>query len=298
MQVWTIADSRQTSFLLLKDFYVAMRLIALAQQGHPVNLPHFYELASSPFALARLEGVPPPQQQQQQPPASTYAITSDEKTKYQGIFAQYDTDHDGFLLGQDAAALFQMSGMDRNDLRTVWTLADRSSDGRLDLTEFYIAMHLIVCVTKRGLPLPQTLPLELEQSLRSTGSFSQPASGHLQPTQPPQPPAPVQGMSAFDDLDGGSPAAAESSSIGFGNMLVLKLQAALEALAHLHPPRTLTPHLQLPLLLILAAGLVKLALELNRQCLHLRPSTILGNTKLLAPTALACPQLPKVPLRC
>ncbi|ETV86729.1 hypothetical protein H257_01826 [Aphanomyces astaci] len=216
-EVWTIADSRQTSFLLLKDFYVAMRLIALAQQGHPVNLPHFYELASSPFALARLEGVPPPQQQQQQPPASTYAITSDEKTKYQGIFAQYDTDHDGFLLGQDAAALFQMSGMDRNDLRTVWTLADRSSDGRLDLTEFYIAMHLIVCVTKRGLPLPQTLPLELEQSLRSTGSFSQPASGHLQPTQPPQPPAPVQGMSAFDDLDGGSPAAAESSSIGFGN---------------------------------------------------------------------------------
>ncbi|RHY87004.1 hypothetical protein DYB35_009863 [Aphanomyces astaci] len=221
-EVWTIADSRQTSFLLLKDFYVAMRLIALAQQGHPVNLPHFYELASSPFALARLEGVPPPQQQQQQPPASTYAITSDEKTKYQGIFAQYDTDHDGFLLGQDAAALFQMSGMDRNDLRTVWTLADRSSDGRLDLTEFYIAMHLIVCVTKRGLPLPQTLPLELEQSLRSTGSFSQPASGHLQPTQPPQPPAPVQGMSAFDDLDGGSPAAADvgpqapSSFGGFG----------------------------------------------------------------------------------
>ncbi|ETW04978.1 hypothetical protein H310_04052 [Aphanomyces invadans] len=221
-EVWTIADSRQTSFLQLNDFYVAMRLIAMAQHGHPMTLTHFYALAASPFALARLEGVPPPQvQQQHQSPAplATYSITSDEKTKYQTIFAQYDTDHDGFLLGQDAAALFQMSGMDRNDLRTIWALADRTSDGRLDLTEFYIAMHLIVCVTKRGMVLPQTLPLELEQSLRSTGSFSQSGSGHFSTIHQamPQPPAPPQGMSAFDELE--SPVSAvptEQPTSGFG----------------------------------------------------------------------------------
>ncbi|KAF0687113.1 Aste57867_21084 [Aphanomyces stellatus] len=200
-EVWTIADSRQASQLLPGDFYVAMRLIAMAQQGQPVALQRFYELAAAPFALAQLEGVPPPPSAM--PPQATYAITSDEKTKYQGIFAQYDTDHDGFLNGPDAAALFQMSGMDRNDLRTVWTLADRTSDGRLDMTEFYVAMHLIVCVTKRNLPLPSSIPPDMEQSLRPTGSFTQPPAsafgGFASPPQPQQAPA-TEGMSAFDAL--------------------------------------------------------------------------------------------------
>lgn len=53
----------------------------------------------------------------QQPPASNgaaYAVTADEKSKYDIVFQQYDTDRDGFLMGPEAVALFQMSGLDRN----------------------------------------------------------------------------------------------------------------------------------------------------------------------------------------
>ncbi|CAK4593493.1 unnamed protein product [Aphanomyces euteiches] len=201
-EVWTIADSKQASVLHLGDFYVAMRLIAMAQHGQPVTLQRFLELGNAPFPLAVLEGVPPPPPAQ---PAPTYAITADEKVKYQTIFAQYDLDHDGFIHGQEAAALFQMSGMNRSELRDVWNLADRTGDGRLDVSEFYIAMHLIVCVTKRGLPLPPSIPADMEQSLRSTGSFPSGGAG--------QPPVP-QGMSAFDDLD--APAPQNTSSGGLG----------------------------------------------------------------------------------
>lgn len=44
----------------------------------------------------------------------------------------------------------------------VWTLSDRDGDGRLSHAEFSVAMHLVVGVSKRGMPLPtHALPAEL-----------------------------------------------------------------------------------------------------------------------------------------
>lgn len=103
----------------------------MAQRGEPISVQRFYELASTPYPLPALEGVPPPPQLQQQqiPPipmgaggaangaqvgGGGYAVTDEEKTRYDAIFAQYDADNDGFLLGGEAVNLFQMSGLDRN----------------------------------------------------------------------------------------------------------------------------------------------------------------------------------------
>lgn len=123
----------------------------MAQRGEQVSVQRFFQFAGMQFPLPMMEGVPPPQgihpaggmqqQQQQQPqptqaqtqvhaqqqdfgsvqhqqqPSSSgaaYALTADEKSKYDIVFQQYDTDHDGFLMGPEAVALFQMSGLDRN----------------------------------------------------------------------------------------------------------------------------------------------------------------------------------------
>lgn len=111
-----------------------MRLISMAQRGEQISVQRFFELASTPYPLPALEGVPPPSQlqQQQQPQQQQqmatqsmgvagaqvkgggYAVTDEEKTRYDAIFAQYDADNDGFLLGGEAVSLFQMSGLDRN----------------------------------------------------------------------------------------------------------------------------------------------------------------------------------------
>lgn len=144
-QVWSIADSQKRSELSRNDFFVAMRLIAMAQRGEPVSLQRFLETAAVPHPLPVLEGVPQPQMQPQMvqamqapvgmgPPMSAtqhaapglpgaptpapssggYAVTDEEKSRYDVIFKQYDADGDGFLLGSEAVALFQMSGLDRN----------------------------------------------------------------------------------------------------------------------------------------------------------------------------------------
>ena len=111
----------------------------MAQHGDQVSVQRFYQVAAVPYPLATIEGVtrlpempstvlqmpsqtPAPGQGPTQhhvnavhhPKPLSYALTAAEKSKYELVFQQYDTDHDGFLLGTEAVALFQMSGLDRN----------------------------------------------------------------------------------------------------------------------------------------------------------------------------------------
>ncbi|GLD93747.1 hypothetical protein PINS_up002352 [Pythium insidiosum] len=234
-EVWNIADSQQRSELSRNEFYVAMRLISMAQRGEAINVQRFYEMATAPFPLPTLDGVPPPPSPQSgfvpgapQPAAPTpspmggpqkgpFAITDEEKARYDGIFQQYDTDRDGFLQGGEAVGLFSKSGLDRMILRDIWAMADRTQDSRLDAKEFYIAMHLIVCISKRGLSMPTEAPQELLESVfggtnsapptvdpsATSGMASRVGSMGMQP--PVAPPAPEPKKDPMDAFAGLSP---------------------------------------------------------------------------------------------
>ena len=41
--------------------------------------------------------------------------------------------------------------MPNEQLKAIWSMSDSPIDNKLDSIEFAIAMHLIVCVTKKGL---------------------------------------------------------------------------------------------------------------------------------------------------
>ncbi len=70
-------------------------------------------------------------------------------------------------------------------------MVDDPVDNKLDSIEFAIAMHLIVCVTKKGLPKPPSLPSSLASVVRYTrGGGPQAMSGGI--AAAPQPVQPVQ----------------------------------------------------------------------------------------------------------
>ncbi|GMF21037.1 unnamed protein product [Phytophthora fragariaefolia] len=95
-------------------------------------------------------------------------------------------------------------------------MADVTQDSKLSIQEFYVAMHLIVCVSKRGLPMPQTLPRELGETAFGAGGNSERMPGQDafaqipgpssqngfggQQQQESVPPPKPEGMSAFDTL--------------------------------------------------------------------------------------------------
>lgn len=119
---------------------------------------------------------PPPQpqptpQQQQPPPISPqrnmaltqdpYNMTPVEKARYESLFPQYAKD-DGYVYGKEAVELFMKSGLEQTLLRTIWNMVDYPVDNKLSMLEFSMAMHLIVCVSKKNLPMPVVFPPSLK----------------------------------------------------------------------------------------------------------------------------------------
>lgn len=89
-----------------------------------------------------------------------WAVTKEEKANYDSLFKAWDGFNKGFIGGDAAIEVFGRSGLDKNDLERVWTLADHGNKGRLNMDEFAVAMHLIYRKLN-GYPLPAQLPPEL-----------------------------------------------------------------------------------------------------------------------------------------
>jgi hypothetical protein len=89
-----------------------------------------------------------------------WAVTKEEKTRYDSVFKAWDGFNKGFIGGDVAIEVFGQSGLGKADLERVWTLADHGNKGRLNMDEFAVAMHLIYRKLN-GYPLPAQLPPEL-----------------------------------------------------------------------------------------------------------------------------------------
>jgi actin cytoskeleton-regulatory complex protein PAN1 len=89
-----------------------------------------------------------------------WAITKGEKKLYDDTFRAWDGFGKGFISGEQALEIFGQSGLPKQDLERIWTLADSSDRGRLNLDEFAVAMHLIYRKLN-GYPVPNRLPPEL-----------------------------------------------------------------------------------------------------------------------------------------
>lgn len=89
-----------------------------------------------------------------------WAVTKDEKKRYDTVFKAWDGFGKGFIGGDVAIEVFGQSGLEKPDLERIWTLADNGNKGRLNMDEFSVAMHLIYRKLN-GYPIPAQLPPEL-----------------------------------------------------------------------------------------------------------------------------------------
>jgi hypothetical protein len=89
-----------------------------------------------------------------------WAITKGEKKLYDDTFKAWDGFGKGYIGGEQAIEIMGQSGLPKPDLERIWTLADSSDRGRLNLDEFAVAMHLIYRKLN-GYPVPNRLPPEL-----------------------------------------------------------------------------------------------------------------------------------------
>lgn len=144
----------------------------------PVNCPPCVLSASMTAALA-----PVPESMQHVPDGQKdiamcpYAMTAAEMSMYRAAFMQHKevtpSDCDdisktaegwGHVNVPTAVKLFAQSGLNHNQVGSIWNLVlEDPTEDRLNNIEFVMMMHIVECVTKKGLVVPATLPESLRR---------------------------------------------------------------------------------------------------------------------------------------
>ncbi|XP_053433328.1 epidermal growth factor receptor substrate 15 isoform X2 [Nycticebus coucang] len=138
---------------MAKEFFVALRLVACAQNGLEVSLsslnlavppPRFHD-TSSPLLIGGTSAAELP-----------WAVKSEDKAKYDAIFDSLSPVN-GFLSGDKVKPVLLNSKLPVDILGRVWELSDIDHDGMLDRDEFAVAMFLVYCALEKE-PVPMSLP--------------------------------------------------------------------------------------------------------------------------------------------
>lgn len=94
------------------------------------------------------------------PESPLFIISPEMKAKYEAQFKKLCPTGD-YLSGDQVKGIMLQSGLPPMVLAAVWSLADVDADGRMDINEFSIALHLIALKLK-GVEVPRTLPQSLK----------------------------------------------------------------------------------------------------------------------------------------
>lgn len=191
-RIWEIADHRKEGSLEQEQFFIALRLVALAQRGAELSvsgLRNFTGIQLIPEILPPRPPTPepepelepesePPAEALRQPPLDgnstipsgsgmqtgfSWQITKPIAQKFDGFFDGLLPDDGQLLDAATAVPFFVKSGLPRPTLRKIWQLADVGQDGKLSRDEFRVAMHLVTCLRNRRVTL-DALPDHLDPS--------------------------------------------------------------------------------------------------------------------------------------
>ncbi|EPQ11613.1 Epidermal growth factor receptor substrate 15 [Myotis brandtii] len=152
-KIWDLADTDGKGILNKQEFFVALRLVACAQNGLEVSLsnlnlavppPRFHD-TSSPLLISGTSATELP-----------WAVKSEDKAKYDAIFDSLSPVN-GFLSGDKVKPVLLNSKLPVDILGRVWELSDIDHDGMLDRDEFAVAMFLVYCALEKE-PVPMSLP--------------------------------------------------------------------------------------------------------------------------------------------
>lgn len=234
-QIWSLVDVNNLGKLNLSSFVIAMHLVQGLLSGQIKQLPPFLpenvvksvqDIQVQTFSQQRSVGSrqashnsissqlttlrhPSSGPQLSQRDASSGSISnagSSEwiatpimKQQYESIFNNLDKSRNGQLNPDQVANFLMTSKLNQKDLATVWDLSDIQNTGIFTKLEFSIALFLVNKKLTGG-NLPNIVPGELIESLKSSPDHLQAPQSSSAPPQEKMPAAPQRQPTAMDDL--------------------------------------------------------------------------------------------------
>jgi len=162
--IWSIATQSNPNSFNKEDFYVALRLVALAQSGKKVSEEAIRTNVSAP--LPKFEGeIGGRAMNKVEESPEKYTITNDEMQKYIAICHNVDTEQKGYLSTSEANLVLQKAHLPSNVTSTLKMICDEQGTGKFPLPMAVIMIHLGVLSKK--VPLPRTIPADLKRRVES-----------------------------------------------------------------------------------------------------------------------------------
>lgn len=150
--IWTICTPNGESFLDRERFYVALRLIALAQEGKSVSPDSIFN--NTPAGLPNFKSTAVIKDR--------WELEDDDKDKYEKLFNQFSGGK-GFLTAEEAYAILSRTGAKSEYLSKIWNLCDPNDTGELIKNQFLVALHLATRVKLLSEPVPDEIPAALKK---------------------------------------------------------------------------------------------------------------------------------------
>ncbi|XP_058121200.1 epidermal growth factor receptor substrate 15-like 1 isoform X1 [Anopheles coustani] len=160
-RIWDLSDPTGQGYLTKEGFFVALKLIGLAQEGSEINLKNICNELSKPPKVGDLPKVPA--QVKLLPAESTdWSMKPERRQQYENLFESLGP-MNGLLPGAKVRSTLMNSKLPVETLGRIWDLADQDRDGSLDKHEFCVAMHLVYeALDKRA--IPAMLPPQLQRN--------------------------------------------------------------------------------------------------------------------------------------
>ncbi|XP_069682063.1 epidermal growth factor receptor substrate 15-like 1 isoform X5 [Periplaneta americana] len=164
-KIWDLSDPAGKGYLNKGGFFVALKLVSLAQSGKEVNMVNITTDVPPPKMGDATPAIPVHNNLISPPTINNSLMTSDwavkpaEKAKYDQLFESLQP-LNGMIPGNKVKGVLMDSKLPIDTLGKIWDLADMDKDGMLDRHEFMVAMHLVYKALEKY-TIPNTLPPEL-----------------------------------------------------------------------------------------------------------------------------------------
>ncbi|XP_063921366.1 epidermal growth factor receptor substrate 15-like 1 isoform X2 [Zophobas morio] len=175
-KIWDLSDPGGRGCLDKSGMFVALKLVALVQNGKDLNISNVNMDVPPP----KMGDIPLPKPVKPPPPSNTPLITSlpptavdwtvkpSEREKYDKLFESLQP-MNGLIPGNKVKNVLMESKLPFETLGKIWDLADQDKDGMLDRHEFIAAMHLVYKALDKY-AIPNTLPVELMPPAKTKNS--------------------------------------------------------------------------------------------------------------------------------
>ncbi|GAB0100609.1 epidermal growth factor receptor substrate 15-like 1 [Sergentomyia squamirostris] len=209
-RIWDLSDPQGRGFLDKTGFYTALKFVSLAQAGETITIENLYTHTKNPPKVGDIPKIPP-----QVPPSAMKMLPGDsdewamgpgDVAKYQKTFNSLHPEG-GYLSGNKVKGVLLESRLNVDILGLIWDLADQDKDGKLDIFEFSVAMHLVYHALQKH-HIPKQLPSALQKSMMKPsipvadeGFASFPTDLAPPPAVPPPPVIPALPTSILSDIN-------------------------------------------------------------------------------------------------